>query len=126
MIAVGASNCFMDKQKVFFMRVVQRIDVFLFSYVLVLLFFFLVGNFQKFLDSSQTILLTLISFFSILLLGFSCISLLGAFFFSIYQKTTVYLLQALFTLVLIAFSALLLFFSAGVNYLSWGTGANVL
>lgn len=109
-----------NKQKIYFIRLMQRVNIFLFVYLFLLLFFYIIGNFQSFLDSSQMIILRLMSYISILLFFLSFFAIIFSIFFALYQKTFVYFGRLVFNIVSCAAGVFFLFFSAGINFLAIG------
>lgn len=113
-----------EKQKTFVLiRLLQRLNVCLFIYLFVLAFVYILGNMQNFLDSSQVLILQIISFTSILLILLSLCAIVLSVFFAVYQKTSVYFGRFIFNLISCLIAAVFLFVSAGINFLASGTGA---
>ena len=117
-------NVVTEKQKQFVLiRLLQRLNVCLFLYLFVLAFVYILGNMQNFLDSSQVLILQIISFTSILLILLSICAIVLSVFFAVYQKTSVYFGRIVFNLISCLIAVVFLFVSAGINFLASGTGA---
>lgn len=79
-------NLKLNRKPTFF-RITNRLINFLFSFSIVLFLFYVAGNYQLFLDQSQKIILTVLSYISIALIWFCCCGLIEIIFFSIKKKT---------------------------------------
>ncbi|MBR4825380.1 MAG: hypothetical protein IKZ86_11325 [Spirochaetaceae bacterium] len=117
-------NVVTEKQKKFVLvRLLQRLNVCLFLYLFVLAFVYILGNLQNFLDSSQILILQIISFTSILLILLSICAIVLSVGFAVYQKTSIYFGHFIFNLISCLIAAVFLILSASINFLASGTGA---
>lgn len=117
------NNVTETQKKFLFIRLLQRLNVCLFLYLFVLVFIYVLGNLQNFLDTSLILILRIISFTSILLIMFSVCAIILSVGFAIYQKTSAYLRFLVFNLIFCLVAAVFLIVSAGINFLASGTGA---
>lgn len=109
-------------EKILLIRLFQRTEAFLFVYLLILLFFYGLGNYQHFLDSSILLILKITSYISVLLALTAFIKLILCCTFSVVQKTCIYLPALFFSIFAVIFAVIFLLFSAGINLLSLGPG----
>jgi hypothetical protein len=82
-------------------RVTNRLIYFLFSFSLVIYIFYIAGNYQQFLDKTQKLILTVLSYTSIILIWFCICAIAEVFVYSFKLKTT-YFMRFIIIYVLIA------------------------
>ncbi|NLK46024.1 MAG: hypothetical protein GX297_05150 [Treponema sp.] len=111
------------QKKIILIRLLQRLNFCLFLYLFVLAYVYIIGNLQNFLDTSQVLILQIMSFTSILLILLSICAIVLSIVFAVYQKTSVYFGRFIFNLISCVIASLFLFVSAGINFLASGTGA---
>lgn len=108
------------RQKQSIIRVLHRIILFLFCYVGVLFLYYILGNFNGILDSSQNLILLFTAAVSILLVLFCLYGILFSLIFLFAEKRLYYARLILNYLFAAAFAILLLLVSSGVLLLSSG------
>ena len=82
------------KQKIekhFLFRIVTRLDLLLFLYIIALTVVYIVGNYKFYIDEVLLFLINSITFLSIFLLVFSIISIIFSIYFFIKEKKRLYL-----------------------------------
>ena len=109
------------KKKFFLFRLVWRTTLFLSSYLAAMFFFYICGNFQVFLDSTQRFILLLCTLISIALLILSLSGVLISIFQFIYNRRkrawiffTIYILIAVFSVIIFFISRTVSILSTGI------------
>ncbi|MBQ2206454.1 MAG: hypothetical protein II413_04540 [Treponema sp.] len=109
------------KKKFFLFRLVWRTTLFLSSYLAAMFFFYICGNFQVFLDSTQRFILLLCALISIALLILSLSGVLISIFQFIYNRRkrawiffTIYILIAVFSVIIFFISRTVSILSTGI------------
>ncbi|MBO4385995.1 MAG: hypothetical protein J5817_03160 [Treponema sp.] len=109
------------KKKFFLFRLVWRTTLFLSSYLAAMFFFYICGNFQVFLDSTQRFILLLCALISIALLILSLSGVLICIFQFIYNRRkrawiffTVYIFLAIFSVIIFFISRTVSILSTGI------------
>lgn len=74
------------KKKPLLFRLTKRVTLFLFLLLIALIIVYITGNFQKFLDSTQKLILTYAMLVSIALILFSILSIVESLIFMIAQR----------------------------------------
>lgn len=77
---------FFVRKKIWLFEAIQRIFTFLFSFQLMTFAFFLIGNYQNFLDRTQFFLLKVQKFSGILFLFFGFYTVISQFFSWYFEK----------------------------------------
>ncbi len=99
---------------------IQRVILFFFTYLIVLSVFYVLGNFQNFLDSSVRIILFSMSICSILLVIFCVYGTVLSLIFTVAERRISYIPFLLTDIVFGCIGAALLVFSRGILFLSSG------
>ncbi|MBP5577759.1 MAG: hypothetical protein J6X67_13495 [Treponema sp.] len=109
------------KKKFFLFRLVWRTTLFLSAYLAAMFFFYICGNFQVFLDSTQRFILLLCALTSIALLILSLSGVLISIFQFIYNRRkrawiffTIYILIAVFSVIIFLISRTVSILSTGI------------
>ncbi|MBP5436726.1 MAG: hypothetical protein J6Y30_01955 [Treponema sp.] len=109
------------KKKFFLFRLVWRTTLFLSAYLAAMFFFYICGNFQVFLDSTQRFILLLCALTSIALLILSLSGVLISIFQFIYNRRkrawiffTIYILIAVFSVIIFFISRTVSILSTGI------------
>ncbi len=106
--------------KAIFFRVLNRINLFFFSNMLVLILLYIIGNQKNFMDSTQLFLLNSIIIFSIFLILVSFITLIAAVIYYIMNKQKIYLYHIPHLIIFFILSIIVLFFSRVMTFVSDG------
>lgn len=107
-------------EKLLIIKLFERTEAFLLIYLLLLLFFYGLGNYQHFLDTTILLILKITSYISVILALVAFIKLILACTFCLAKKTFLYLPAVFLSIFAITFAIILLLFSAGINLLSTG------
>ncbi|MGL4985679.1 MAG: hypothetical protein ACRC5H_00895 [Treponemataceae bacterium] len=109
---------FKEKENLFVLAIFSRLTVFFLTYGFILLFFFLVGNFQNFLDTTQILILQLLSYTSIILIIFTFSLVVLHCLFSILKKNIRFLLFLPLDFFMSAIGLVFLFASRGIIFIN--------
>lgn len=104
-------------------KIIQRTVLFLFFFLASLVVFYVMGNYQFFLDINQIIILNVSLYASLALLFFSFVQIIFAFIFIFKpneKKRLRFAFHILFGIFTILCAVLVIFFASSVNYLSDG------
>jgi hypothetical protein len=101
-------------------RISNRIVFFLFLYLLLLLLFYVIGNFRHFLDSHLLLLLKLSIVTAIVLAFFSLFAMIQSLVFLILYRRAYFVIYLLIYLFIFCSAGVLLFASDIIKYLASG------
>jgi hypothetical protein len=112
----------MNKRKTLLYQMTLRTVLFLFLFLSALILFYIIGNYQQFLDSNQKTILLLATITAILLVSFSSAGFLESLFYLIKRDYTGHCLSYIIRMVLMVFSAAtgtaVMFFTRTISFLS--------
>ena len=114
------SQPFKSKRLPTLLRLTRRMTVFLSLTEVAIIFFFMTGNKQTFLDSNLTLILSILACNAIALCFFSLSAILECMFYIMKNKKLSLILHTICYLLILAFSSLVAVFSLSVNLLSEG------
>jgi hypothetical protein len=107
-------------QKHLLFRIVTRLDLLLFFYILAVSIVYVTGNYKLYIDEILSFLLVSMTFLGILLLLFSVISIILSIVFFIRERKNIYLFYDFLFFFLIIFSGIIIFFTTSFEFISSG------
>jgi len=111
------------KQKIekhFLFRMVTRLDLLLFLYIIALTVVYIVGNYKFYIDEVLLFLINSITFLSIFLLVFSIISIIFSIYFFIKEKKRLYLYYIFLFVFFMIFSGINIFITSTFDFIFSG------
>ena len=107
-------------QKHLLFRIVTRLDLLLFFYILALCVVYVTGNYKLYIDEILSFLLVSMTFLGILLLLFSFVSIILSIVFFVREKKNIYLFYIILFVFYVFFSILIIFFTTSFEFISSG------
>ena len=107
-------------QKHLLFRIVTRLDLLLFFYILAVSIVYVIGNYKLYIDEILSFLLVSMTFLGILLLLFSVISIILSIVFFIRERKNIYLFYDFLFFFLIIFSGIIIFLTTSFEFISSG------
>ena len=107
-------------QKHLLFRIVTRLDLLLFFYILAVSIVYVTGNYKLYIDEILSFLLVSMTFLGILLLLFSVISIILSIVFFIRERKNIYLFYDFLFFFLIIFSGIIIFLTTSFEFISSG------
>ena len=107
-------------QKHLLFRIVTRLDLLLFFYILALSVVYVAGNYKSYIDDILSFLLLSMTFLGILLLLFSAVSIILSIVFFVREKKKIYLSYIFVFVFFIVFSILVIFLTTSFEFISSG------
>ena len=107
-------------QKHLLFRIVTRLDLLLFFYILALSVVYVAGNYKSYIDDILSFLLLSMTFLGILLLLFSVVSIILSIVFFIKEKKNIYLTYVILFVFFILFSLLIILLTTTFEFISSG------
>ena len=107
-------------QKHLLFRIVTRLDLLLFFYILAIGIVYVTGNYKSYTNEILSFLLISMTFLGILLLLFSVVSIILSIVFFVKEKKNIYLTYVILFVFFILFSILIIFLTTTFEFISSG------
>ena len=107
-------------QKHLLFRIVTRLDLLLFFYILAVGIVYVTGNYKSYMDDILSFLLLSMTLLGILLLLFSAVSVILSIVFFVREKKKIYLSYIFVFVFFIVFSVLVIFLTTSFEFISSG------
>ena len=107
-------------QKHLLFRIVTRLDLLLFFYILAVGIVYVTGNYKSYMDDILSFLLLSMTFLGIFLLLFSAVSVILSIVFFVREKKKIYLSYIFVFVFFIVFSVLVIFLTTSFEFISSG------